>query len=628
MTQDNPVTSLQRRTRFFKSVMTLVVLCMAMIYTGILYRDGAINMVPGSFILKTGYYTWSLDWNLEDLLNATGFFIFLMIGICPARARVPGPGMVFSGILIFLAASLCWIQVTGAGLNHPADLALLLTLTLIVVFVIFRLMPCVSVRLSRSSANRIRDVTGFILGCAMAIFSWQMIYGGNEIVNDAQSQVVQARMLASGQWVLPMSQAMCDVIEFPNPVFTPPVFSQYPPGYILALVPLVLLDWPIQLLNVLISGLIVLFTGRMTLRLGGMRASWIAVFLMLTSCFFMGMAGTGMNHSLNAILLLGVAAILIPLSRPLDSGDILRRGLLAGLLLGWAVSTRPLTGVAHSVVWALIWMIMLVRAGSAGRTSRPVMWRYGLWVMIGLIPAALVFMFYNFKTTGHPLTLAYQLSNPDLHQVGFWDSNELDFGPVDAMHHMSANLFALNWMLFGWPIGSMVVLVIWWFRTRLSRAESCMLALILVQSGLYATYQFHDLLLGPRFLYDLFPMLIIFSATALAGITRGRAGAYRVLWVVLILFAGAGVIRSYTHWYARFIMPAERCRHFKCFMDGIEPLDRPTVIVMPRPYHEVNGLHFFHRRFEHNVWYVLKENEAKARLLPKFRDHQWIEFVP
>ena len=628
MIKNNPVNAYQHRMRIFRTVTNLVLLCMAAIYLYVLHREGAINRTPGSLILKTGYYIWSFDWRFEDILNVAGCILFLLVGIHLSRLRLPGSGIGYSSIFIFGAVVLCGLQVTGGVGLDPPGLITRLCIALLAILLIYRLIPPCSGPLSILPNNWLRDVTGFFMGCAVAVFSWRMIYGGNEVITDAQSQIVQARMLASGNWVLPMSQAMCDIIEFPNPVFTPPVYSQYPPGYILALIPMVLLDWPVHLLNVFLSGILVVLTGRLAQRSGGVRASWIAVFLMVTSPFFLGMSGTGMNHSLNAVLLLGVASLLIPMSRPLQSREAWRRGLFAGMLLGWAVTTRPLTAVAHSAGWLVIWIVMLAFAGSAGGLRRRDIRRQGLWVMAGLVPAAIVFMLYNFKTTGNPFTLAYQLSNPDLHQVGFWDSNELDFGPVDALHHMAANIFALNWILFGWPIGSMVVLCIWWFRTRFSRPEICMVALIAVQSTLYAAYQFHDLLLGPRFLYDLFPMLVILSSMALAGMTRGRPTRLRVLWAVIILFAVGGMISSYAHWSARFIRPAERCRHFGRFIEQIEPLDRPTVIVMPRPYHEVHGLHFQHRRFKDDVWYVLKENEAQARALPELQGFQWIEFVP
>ncbi len=67
--------------------------------------------------------------------------------------------------------------------------------------------------------------------------------------------------------------------------------------------------------------------------------------------------------------------------------------------------------------------------------------------------------------------MGYQANNPAMHRLGFRAEGPYPYMPLDAIHNLVANLMSLGTILFGWAIGSVVVLAIWWTRTRLSRGE-------------------------------------------------------------------------------------------------------------------------------------------------------------
>ena len=470
---------------------------------------------------------------------------------------------------------------------------------------------------------------------AVAVLSWRGVYGGHPIITDSQSQIAQARLLLTGHWRLDVSQTLRDVIAFPYAIAQVPSYAQYPPGYILTLVPVLGLGLPAQTIDILAAAATVALTALLARRVAGRAAAIAAGLLMLGSPFFLLMSGSGMNHTLTAFLLTACACCLLPLlSREADDASArARRGLAlaGGFCLGWAVMTRPITGLAHGLVWGGVWLGLLaepwLRAQGAARRSRlRALLGRGGWIALGLLVPAAIFLYYNTRTTGHPLRLGYQVSNPGLHRLGFHWSGPYRFTPLDALHHLAASGFALNGCLFGWACGSATPLLFWWLRTRLRRRERIVLALILTQGLLYTLYQFFDLLLGPRFLYELLPFLAVLAAAGLAPLLRrgGRAGA--TLWLVLILLSTFGGFEGYDWWSHKLSLIVTHHQRLESFIQAHLPLPQPTVILLPATYDEMVGRHVPALRGETPLWFILQSRAAQARRLPELAGYQWLQF--
>lgn len=589
----------------------------------------------GNIVLRTGEYNWSWFPGTQLVMRIVGALGF--IGLATWRGRRGGGGsdwarLAAGAATLTLCTNLVAEQILGTLTLVPLFQWTLLTLSLVAAWLLLR--PGEPRPLAeRLGAWLARGGRGWMLAAAVAgagvmIYSWRVIFDAQPLVTDTQSQIAQARLMLSGHWRLEVSQALTDVICFPYATHRAPIFSQYPPGYILPLMGVLAARLPAQLLDLPTAALTAALTVALARRVAGRATAAPAALLLIGSPFFMGLTGSGMNHSLAAALLTAAALCLVP-AGPVRRAPA-RSALLAGFCLGWVVMTRPVTGLGHMMIWGAVWAALLWTAWRRGAaTMRPdrtpaALVRQLLAAGAGAAVPAAIFLYYNYRTTGNPLVMGYQISNPELHRLGF-HGGALAFTPVMAGVRVVANFVSLNFQLFGWVIGSWVALALWLGRTRLARGERVVAALILTQAGLYAIYQFHDLFLGPRFLYEILPGFVVLAAAGLAPALRRRDWRAGLLGVVLALLALGGLAEGSSFWEMKFNPITPKHSHLEAFLCGHEPFHEPTVVVLPKEETgEMIGRHFEWGK----VWFVVKSNEAQARKLPELAGWKWIEYKP
>ncbi|MCE5228978.1 hypothetical protein LLG95_05210 [bacterium] len=469
-------------------------------------------------------------------------------------------------------------------------------------------------------------LAGFLAGVAVCHGGWVWLHGRQTFMTDAQSQISQARLLLTGHFIYPLSQPLRDVVEIPYALVKTPSYSQFPPGYILALMPAIAAGMPGQFVCTLAGGFLVALTSVLAMRLCGRAAGWATVIMFAGSPFLWIVGGTAMNHTFCAALLMATLCCWLPLVENPGLPPSRLRVIAGGLALGWAVATRPLTGLAHGAVWgAAILVIVLVSLRRAPSDwTRILPKRVAPWAVLGLIVPAAMFMFYNARTTGHALRMAYETSNPTGHVLGFRNSGLVPYAPIDAVNHVFASIFSLNEIMLGWVIGSWVGVLVWWKRTRFGRGESILFALIVAQVFLYSLYHFFDLFIGPRFLFELLPILIILAMIGIApSLQRGGTAAGATLLILFMLSAcSIGAVLTNSNKY--YSMQSNGLK-MEQFMASIEPLKRPTVVLITAPYNELVGRWYPAIGNEPPVYFVLKSKEAKARALPELKGFDWVE---
>lgn len=471
-------------------------------------------------------------------------------------------------------------------------------------------------------------LAGLAAGLLVCHESWLRVYLRQAIVTDAQSQIAQARLLLTGHFTHPILQPLRDVVEIPYALKTVPSYSQFPPGYVLALAPAIAAGLPAQVVCTLAGGVLVALAAWLAFRLAGAAAGWAVVLMLAGSPWMWVMGGTAMNHVPCAALLLATACCWLPLVTDPVSRPAPLRVAAGGLCLGWAVSTRPVTGLAHGLVWGAIVLIVaavsLRRAAPAWTRAFPR--RVIPWAVAGLIVPAAVFLVYNAQTTGTPFKMAYTANNPAGHVLGFRSSGPVPYSLADAADHLAATLLSFNFILLGWFVASWVGLLVWWKRTRLGRAEWILLALIAAQMFLYGLYHFFDLLLGPRFLFELLPLFVILVALGLAPeLRRGGAIAGATL-AILALLALSSIGAMVTKHKDKYYTIVSRGVQVEEFMNGLEPRRRPTVVVIDPPYDEMIGSWFPAVGGEPPIYFIHKANVARARALPELQGFDWVEF--
>jgi hypothetical protein len=479
----------------------------------------------------------------------------------------------------------------------------------------------------------------FALGVGASTLGWRWYCGGHTMIIDALSQVAQARLMLLGHVTLALPQRVRDVVNIPAFVESVPSYAQFPPGYLTLLPPLIALGLPVQLVNIAASGGVVAMTAALARRLTGSRlAALIAAILLACSPFFIILAGTAMNHATTCLALMTAAWCFLPAGPAPTPAQARARALLGGLMLGWAATIRPLTALAHGLTWCAVWGTMLAEAAWRRRAERrpsarqdraasSVLRGVGL-AALALIPPLAGLAIYNFETTGHATRLAYQVNSPLFHRLGFFRYALDSYTPRDAIENYASDLLDLNFTMLGWTIGSWVAAAPWWLRTRLGRGERVLLALIAMQGLCYGLYNYHHLVFGPRFQYEVLPLMTILVAMGLAGLLR-RGGQWSgALAALMLLLSLCGPLAGYD----RFERPSDRVvarnEVIEKFMPRVLAARRPTVVVFPYMYIDAFGCYFPHAPGRPDLWFVEEKDAARAHAVPELAGCDWVKLDP
>ena len=596
-----------------------------------LVRAGAVHRVAGGLQLDVAGFQRNYYFDDPGLFLAwLGGAVFLALTLSrrvrDVVGRLPFPARVVAlGAALFIPLELAFARLMRLPLLLTPMLFSLGVLTLLAAWLLLRGGPGPDslARLGdwlRVGRMRVAGVWLFLLGTAVSLAGWQLYFGGHNQMVDSISQIAQARLLRLGRFTLDIPQPLRDVINFPSATATVPSYSQFPPGYLVLMPPPIAAGVPVQWINIVLSGGLVALTAALARRLAGRAAGVAAGVLMALSPFYVAVAGTAMNHVPAALALFGAAWCFLPGGRE----RLAARGVLGGLLLGWAATIRPLSAFAHGIAWCIVWAVRLWPGPYRRTLARGPLLRHIALAGLGLVPPALFFMFYNLQTTGHPLVMPYSANNPELHRLGFAFEGPYRYMPGDAIEQLAADLLDFNSLLLGWGIGSWLAGALWLARTRLSRGERVLLTLIGCQVFFYGLYSYHHLVLGPRFWFEVLPFMIVLLAVGLAPLLRRGGRTAGTLAVVLLCLSIGGTLIGLER-FAREFGPG-RLRHdaLERYMEAVLPVRRPTVIVFDPAYIDHIGRWFPHDPGRPELWFVSAENAERARALPELADCDWL----
>ncbi len=206
---------------------------------------------------------------------------------------------------------------------------------------------------------------------------------------DEYAYLYQAQTLAAGRlWNTPIKPA--DVFFFNYIVQEPGrVFGSFPLGWPLALAAALRLGVPVWLVNPLLGALTLGLTWQLGTRLYGPPAGASAAALVAVSPFFLFNGASYFSHTFCGALLLGAACLAAREDRTPAWVP-----LAAGLLVGWAVLARYLTGAVCAV--PIAWWLL--------RSGAPRLRTAALFALGGL-PWVVVLGWYNIQFSGSPWQL-------------------------------------------------------------------------------------------------------------------------------------------------------------------------------------------------------------------------------
>jgi len=349
-------------------------------------------------------------------------------------------------------------------------------------------------------------------------------------VQDSIAQLFQAKIFLTGALTAPTPEHR-EFFEYMNMIISNEAwYSQYLPGHALLLAAGLCLKAP-WLVNPLLGGLSV----ALVYKIAGncyrdLRIPYVSAALFALSPFVLFMSASFMNHTPTMFFLL----VFVYCYTVMAEEHSWQAAVLAGLALGYALITRPLTACAVGLPFAVDLARMLWK-----RPRLPA--KTGLAAGAGVCVCGLVMLLYNHLTNGSPLVFGYQVHHSAL---GFLGSSQ--FGPphslLRGLVNTNNNLVALNTYLFAWPLPGLVfVFIVLLPGVKKNRWDRLFALSGLSLVAAYFFYYYQDLCFGPRFFFSMVPLLAVLSARGivaaqnlLAKISPHRQKADAAVFVILL----------------------------------------------------------------------------------------------
>jgi hypothetical protein len=331
-------------------------------------------------------------------------------------------------------------------------------------------------------------------------------YHAEPHIFDASAYLFAAKMYALGRLSVPIPAA---IDRFPGPFMVQAKgqwFGQYAPGTALTLVPGIWLGIP-WLVEPLLGTLALLGIGLIATRLYNRQVAALAVILGTLSPFYSYLAASYLSHTIALFYLVwGLWALL-----RFAQGKAVWHLPLSAALFGMAGLTRDLDAVLFVII--VIVGVILLSWPQVRRSWRT--WLVGgtLFLVVALLFFGLYAMF-NAQLTGSPWITPRSLFSAEDHwgvglNVGFYGQHTLAAGSVNLDELLT--ILAID--LFGWPFYLTFAFLLMPFLTRRAVAADWFLLLAaVIMAGIYIGYFYHGIYLGPRYLYDTLPFLLILTA--------------------------------------------------------------------------------------------------------------------
>jgi hypothetical protein len=341
-----------------------------------------------------------------------------------------------------------------------------------------------------------------LLGVFVALYC----YAGRGFTGDEMAMAWHARMLLAGHLWIPSTVHP----EFFNTVSVLDHegrwFSQYPIGgpALLALGMLVNAAW---LVNPLLLGVATWQLYRFARAAFGEATARAAALLFTFTPFVLVLGATQMNHTAAMTFTLVALAELAAW----DGGPAsarLRHAAGLGVAVGAIALVRPLDAALVALPIGLFQLVRVWREPSrlAGLAVQ---------CLAGALPVA-VLLWANARTTGAPLLFAYDAAHGPAHALGFHvDPNGEAHTPRRGLVYASGYLMRFDRFLFEWPLpGLLVVCAVLASLRRATRWDTLLVALIGTFLAGYAAYWHNGFFDGPRFLFPVAPILVLYAARA------------------------------------------------------------------------------------------------------------------
>jgi len=362
------------------------------------------------------------------------------------------------------------------------------------------------------------------LGASFLFVAWiaAVQYHGEPHIFDASAYLFAAKMYAQWHLSVPIPAA---IDRFPGPFmiqFDGRWFGQYAPGTALTLVPGIWLGVP-WLVEPLLGTLALFGVGLVAARLYNRQVATLAVILGTLSPFYTYLAASYLSHAIALFYMVWALWALLRFTQGRGAWHM----ALSAALFGMAGLTRDLVSLLF--VALLIPGVILLYWRLVRKEWRRWLVGGAFFLVVGLFFVGISLAF-NALLTGSifvtPRSLFFAGDHWGFGQsVGFYGQHTLAAGFVNLDELLT--ILAID--LFGWPFYLSFAFLVMPFLTRRGiSADWFLLTVTIVTIGAYIGYFYHGIYLGPRYLYETLPFLLMLTARGI--ITLIETGANVRTW--------------------------------------------------------------------------------------------------
>jgi len=344
------------------------------------------------------------------------------------------------------------------------------------------------------------------------------LFGDTAITDDENVYTFMARTFASGRVYLPsMPEPVRPFFDNHFVINDGKWYGIYFPGHPAALAigeSVHAMRW----IPAVSASLTVPLTFAVGRRIFGLRTALLSMPLLLLSPFFILSSATLLAHSTAGLLLI---AFVYASLRALEQPEHSRWWLAAGLALGWAGLTRPLSAAAFAVPWLVLLATRVVGAG------RRAMAGPALFCAVGAVAVTLL-AGYHLALSGSPLTTGYDTFSR-MKGMSFTLGALVAPAPFPSVFELGYTIARLNFWLFGWPVS--LAFVPFLRRTRESLALLLGTAAVIMLFAVTTVPSIN--VVGPVHYAELIAPLVLVSASGIDELAR---------WVRERLQSGVGCV--------------------------------------------------------------------------------------
>lgn len=458
----------------------------------------------------------------------------------------------------------------------------------------------------------------------------QLAVGPYALISDEVVMLIQSRWMNFPQVAMPMAPDLAPwFIMRKVDYLDGHLYGMYPPGWpaFLAVFRYAGLEWWSSVILGTVSLALVYWLGR---RLHSPRAGFLSALLLGTSQFYALTHAGYMAHAPLITLLLAASCCLMA---GIDASGWRRvvAWVAAGVLLGFGVTVRPLTGLA---LGASIGLWMLWRAWKR-HNAIPV----ALMACVaagGLLPAAL-FVYYNTTVLGAPLAIGYDVMHPGLYSLGFgprgfrvldanlnWVPNAFPFRPADGIQALLRRLVGLNTTFV--PVGMLLPV-----------AVTAVAAGFRIGWGVVATFALLPIALffywygGLRLYSELLPFVLLATAVMLVTIHArwprlGKAltGMVVLSHLIVALPTTGGINNGHRPWAPSDYGPFAPARRITIQTADSLAREHGKLLLFSREAtrfdNQIDRLYVFNGRFNGRIMVARDRGAKNAELIARFPD--------